>query len=242
MKRVLSSVGIGSANVDTILPKTSLEPGETVEATVEIEGGSAEQEIEHMYFALMTRYRTEDGYSQAVIDKFRVGDNFTIDEGEHREETVEVTVPYGTPLTMGNVKVWLKTGLDIDWAVDPKDTDHIEVRPDERMQALFDAVEDLGFSFYSAEVEKAPFGRSQPYAQEFEFKPRGGEFRGKLDELEVICAPTRESVTVYLEIDRRGGVLSEWADTDESKASFTFSEPDRDAIRDELESIVRRHA
>ncbi|WP_435363909.1 sporulation protein [Haloarchaeobius sp. DYHT-AS-18] len=242
MKRVLSSVGIGSANVDTIFPKTSLTPGETVEATVEVEGGSAEQEIENMYFALMTRYRTEDGYSQAVIDKFQVGQNFTIGEGERREETVDITVPYGTPLTMGNVKVWLKTGLDIDWAVDPKDTDHIEVRPDERMQALFDAVEALGFSFYSAEVEKAPFGRTQPYAQEFEFKPQSGEFRGKLDELEVICVPGQDSVTVMLEIDRRGGVLSEWADTDESKARFTFSEPDRDSIRDQLETIVRQHA
>ncbi|WP_439026417.1 sporulation protein [Haloarchaeobius sp. DT45] len=242
MKRVLSSVGIGSANVDTILPKTSLTPGETVEATVEIEGGSTEQDIENMYFAMMTRYRTEDGYSQAVIDKFRVGQNFTIDEDEHREETVDITVPYGTPLTMGNVKVWLKTGLDIDWAVDPKDTDHIEVRPDERMQALFDAVEDLGFSFYSAEVEKAPFGRTQPYAQEFEFKPRGGEFRGKLDELEVICAPGPDSVKVLLEIDRRGSLLSEWAETDESKTSFTFSDPNRNAIRDKLETIVRRHA
>jgi sporulation-control protein len=242
MKRVLSSVGIGSANVDTILPKTSLHPGETVEATVEIEGGSTEQEIDSIYFALMTRFRTEDGYKQAVIDKFHVAEAFTIDSGERREFPVDITVPYSTPLTMGGVKVWLKTGLDIDWAVDPKDTDHIEVKPDDRMGALFDAVESLGFGFYSAEVEKAPFGRSQPFVQEFEFKPRSGRFRGQFDELEVICAPSDDSVRVMLEIDRRGGLLSEWAGTDETKTNLTVTDGNSAAIQDELETLMERHS
>ncbi|WP_435332745.1 sporulation protein [Haloarchaeobius sp. TZWWS8] len=242
MKKILSSVGIGSASVDTILPKTTLHPGETVEATVEIAGGSSEQEIDDIYFALMTRYRTEDGYRDAVLDKFRVGENFTIGEGERREETVEITIPYSAPLTMGNVKVWVKTGLDIDWAVDPKDTDHVDVRADDRMRALFDAVEELGFSFYSAEVEKAPFGHSQPFVQEFEFKPRGGEFRGELDELELICAPGPDAVDVIVEVDRRGGLLSEWAETDESRDRLHITTADSARIRGNLESLVRKHA
>ncbi|WP_435358354.1 sporulation protein [Haloarchaeobius sp. DFWS5] len=242
MKKILSSVGIGAANVDTILPKTTVNPGETVEATVEIEGGSTEQEIDDIYFALMTRYKTDDGYRDAVIDKFHVGHDFTIGEGERREETVDIRVPYSTPVTMGNVKVWLKTGLDIDWAVDPKDTDYIDVQPGDRMNTLFDAVEGLGFSFYKADVEKASFGHSQPFIQEFEFKPRGGEFRGKLDELEVICSPSQNAVQVYLEIDRRGGLLSEWADTDESRAGMTVTGTNREKVQHELERIVRQHA
>ncbi|WP_435349686.1 sporulation protein [Haloarchaeobius sp. HRN-SO-5] len=242
MKRVLSSIGIGSATVDTVLPKTSFTPGETVEATVEIEGGSSEQDIEQINFAMMTRYRTEDGYEKAVIERFGVGENFTIDEGEHRSVPVEVTVPYGTPLTMGSVKVWLKTGLDIDWALDPKDTDHVEVTPDARMSALFDAVEDLGFVFHSTEVERASFGHSHPFVQEFEFKPRSGPFTGALDELEVICAPSENAVEAYLEIDRRGGLLSEMTDTDESRARLTVDGTDTDAIRSELRTLVERHA
>ena len=242
MKRVLSSVGIGSATVDTILPDSSFVPGETVEATVEVEGGSSEQEIEQLNFAFVTRYRGEEGYEQSVFERFTVADSFTIGEGERREIPVEFTVPYGTPLTRGGVKVWLKTGLDIDWALDPKDKDHIEVQPDERMAALFEAVEDLGFGFHSSEVERTRFGHSHPFAQEFEFRPRSGPFTGDLDELELICAPTAEEVQVHLEIDRRGGLLSEMAEADESRDSFRFDDSDTDSIRSELRRRIEHHA
>ncbi|WP_458186798.1 sporulation protein [Haladaptatus sp. NG-WS-4] len=39
MKRILSRVGIGAARVDTVLPKTTLTAGESVEVEVHVEGG-----------------------------------------------------------------------------------------------------------------------------------------------------------------------------------------------------------
>jgi sporulation-control protein len=241
MKRVLSSVGIGSATVDTVLPDGSFVPGETVEATVEVEGGSSEQEIEQLNFAFVTRYRGEEGYEQSVFERFGVAEPFTIGAGDRREIPIEFTVPYGTPLTKGGVTVWLKTGLDIDWALDPTDKDHVEVQPDERMAALFEAVEDLGFGFHSSEVERTRFGHSHPFAQEFEFRPRSGPFARDLDELELVCAPTADAVQVHLEIDRRGGLLSEMADTDESRDDFRFDGTDTDSIRSELRRRIEHH-
>lgn len=45
MKKILASIGIGSATVDTVLPSTTVTPGETVDAEINISGGSAEQDI-----------------------------------------------------------------------------------------------------------------------------------------------------------------------------------------------------
>jgi len=122
MKRVLTSLGIGAATVDTVLP-TTLTAGESVDARVDVTGGNDSQEVDGIYFALETRYETDDSTGTAKIDTFRLADPFTIEPDEERSFTVSVDVPYHTPVTLGKTKVWLDTGLDIDWAVDPDDRD-----------------------------------------------------------------------------------------------------------------------
>lgn len=119
MNRLLSSIGIGAATVDTLLPKTEFTPGETVEATVEMTGGNAEQEIDGLYFALLTRVDDE----HVVVDQDEITESVSLAPGETRTLTTEVTVPPRTPVTEGECRVWLKTGLDISWAVDPNDED-----------------------------------------------------------------------------------------------------------------------
>lgn len=89
MRRVLSSIGIGSATVDTILPRTELHPGDTVE----------------------------------------IPGSFTLAPEESRTARTDVTLPPWTPITRGDQAVWLRTVLDIEWAVDPSDEDAIDVVP-----------------------------------------------------------------------------------------------------------------
>ncbi|MGR5488610.1 sporulation protein, partial [Vibrio alfacsensis] len=55
---------------------------------------------------------------------------FTIEPGETRDFEVELDVPWNTPVTIGDSKVWLETGLDIALAADPTDKDMLTVRPD----------------------------------------------------------------------------------------------------------------
>jgi sporulation-control protein len=48
MKKVLASIGIGAATVDTVLPSQTVTPGETVPADVHITGGDVEQDsVDH---------------------------------------------------------------------------------------------------------------------------------------------------------------------------------------------------
>lgn len=245
MKRILASVGIGNASVDTVLPSTTVTPGESVEAEIHITGGSVEQDVRAIDLELETRYATEDGYTEVTIDKLRLSDGLTIqpDQDEVRSTTIEI--PYETPVTLGSVEVWVETELEIDMAVDPEDTDYLDVQPTPRMQTVFDAAEELGFTFRSATCEADPYGRytsGRRFVQEFEFRPQGGQFAGDLDEIELVFAPTADELTVFLEVDRRGGLLSELADTDERKTQFTVRDENQSQVTEKLRRTIEKHA
>ncbi|WP_323677184.1 sporulation protein [Halorubellus sp. PRR65] len=241
MKRILSSVGIGSATVDTVLPRTTLRPGETVAATVDVEGGSTEQEIDRVDFAFVTRYRDDEGYESTVLGTSTLRESFTVGEGERREFSVDLEVPRSTPVTRGGPTVHLKTGLDIDWAVDPTDEDPIEVEPTERMQAVFDAADALGLSFSTSECQRAAWGTSQPFLQEFEFRARSGPYASDLDEIELVFVPGGDALTVQAEVDRRGGLLAEMAETDERRARFDLATADAEDAERKLADTIERN-
>lgn len=244
MKNVLASIGIGNASVDTVLPSPTVTPGETIDAEVHIEGGSSEQEVGAIRFELETRYRTEDGHAEVDIHQFTLTEDLTIEPDQEETFPVQIEIPYGTPVTEGNVDVWVETELDIDWAVDPEDKDYLDVQPTPRLQAAFDALSDLGFSLRSTECESDlhnRYSRSQSFIQEFEFVAQSGPFRGDVDEVELVAQETADALTLFVEIDRRGGLLSELADMDESKTSLTIEEADSEQIQSELRDILAEH-
>lgn len=241
MKKVLASIGIGNATVDTVLPSETVRPGETLDAEVHIAGGDVEQEVGTIRFELETRYLTDDGYQETDIDRFTLTDGLTIEPGQEETRPVTIDIPYSTPITLGQIDVWVETELDIDLAVDPEDKDYLEVKPTPRLQAVFDAMDDLGLSLRTAECEADPYGRyasRQRFIQEFEFRANSGPFHGSLDEIELVALPDRESLTVFLEVDRRGGLLSEMAETDERKTSLTIDSTDVGQIREELQTTI----
>ncbi|WP_254535975.1 sporulation protein [Halomarina litorea] len=245
MKKILASIGIGNATVDTVLPSETVRPGESVDAEVHITGGNAAQEVGAIRLELETRFLTEDGHREVDIDRFTIAEGLTIEPGQEETRSVTIDVPYETPVTVGNVSVWVETELDIDLAVDPEDKDYLDVRPTPRLQAVFDAMEELGFTIKSAECEADPYGRyttGRRFVQEFEFRPTSGRFRGTLDEIELVARPGPDELVLFVEVDRRGGLLSELAETDESRVQTTITSTDVSRVRDELESLIGQYA
>ncbi|HMB50349.1 MAG TPA: sporulation protein [Natronoarchaeum rubrum] len=245
MKNVLASIGIGNASVDTVLPSETVRPGETVDADVNITGGNVEQEVGTIRFEVETRYRTDDGYREVDVDRFTLADGLTIEPDQEETRQVSIDIPYGTPVTVGGIDVWIETELDIDLAVDPEDKDYLDVQPTPRLQTVFDAMDELGFSFWTAECEADPYGRytaGGSFIQEFEFRVQSGPFRDALDEVELVAQPGPDQLDLFLEIDRRGGLLSEMADTDESKTRLSIQSTDVAQVRDDLKRELERHS
>jgi sporulation-control protein len=242
MRKVLASVGIGNASVNTVLPSETVRPGESVEAEVRTEGGDADQEVRRIELAVKTRYRTGEGHKRGTVGRMHLTDGFTASAGESRVETATLEIPWDTPVTVDGIEVWVETELDVT-GVDPEDRDHLEIRPTPRFQAVLDAMEGLGFSVHGSKCLMDPHGRfGGGVVQEFELRPGGGPFDGALDEVELVPRETAGKLTLFVEVDRRGGLLGETTGTDESHASLTVTSDDVGAIREELRRTIERYA
>ncbi|MEC8208144.1 MAG: sporulation protein, partial [Pseudomonadota bacterium] len=201
-KKILASVGIGAAKVDTVLETEHLQPGQKFNAVIVIKGGDVDQEISGLDLALMTRVKVEsdDGeyFTNHVIEKWRITDIGMIAAGAEKHIPFEARLHSETPITEINAgynqsHVWLETGLDIDLALDPTDRDALHIYPNDAVSTLMEAMNRLGFSLVKADVEKgylkAPTFQSHSGCyQELEYRPNSRSLFG-LQEIELSFVP-----------------------------------------------------
>jgi sporulation-control protein len=208
-RKLLSSIGIGGAKVDTRLAAETFVPGEPVSGEVYIVGGDNAQEFERIYLSVVASYRHEDvthSYDLASYDVVR--ERISVGPGENRTVPFSFTLPYATPLSLGHGRVYLKTGLDIAGAIDPSDTDEIRVVPHPLQQVVLDAAASLGFRLYQVENEYNPRkGAPHPFVQQLEFRPHG-RYAGHVEELELIFKLGEDALEVLVELDRRARSLT----------------------------------
>ncbi len=251
--RLLSSIGVGAATVDTRLERDELVPGEEVRGVVEVKGGSSEQEVNGIRLEVQTYYKREAGDNTVTetgtIERFPVSGRRTIEANSQEEIPFNFLLPYDTPLTLGRSAVWLRTALDVRMAFDPSDSDVVTVQPNHTMRFILDSMKRLGFHIREAENEELPhrLRRRLPFGQELEFVAGSGEFRGRFDEVELLMFPSEDWVDLILQIDRRarglGSFLSEAMGTDESYASLTVPESATPSeIREALAQTIRERA
>lgn len=237
MGRVLSHIGIGGAAVDTILPDTDLAPGETVELTVQLEGADTDHEIQGISLTLLTDVEGDDH----TLAEYRLGEPFTLAAEESQTRTADITLPRSTPVTLGSQEVWLETGLDIDWAVDPTDRDAVEVVPDDHLAALFEALEELGFTREAVGTARTDWLDSREFAQTFAFEPEPERWPD-LDGLTLMPVLRGEDVRVFLEIDEDEDAehLTD-QDYDVQEVTLTLETTHVDMVRRRLKSTIDQH-
>ncbi len=237
--RLLSSIGIGAATVDTKLEKSEFVPGEEVRGVVEIKGGGQEQMVDGIYISVKTRFSRTAGSDKALgtVERFPVAPRLTVQPGSREEVSFSFRLPYDTPLSIGRSEVWIETGLDVKSAFDPSDKDRITVRPNRWIQTVLDAIERLGFDLRQAENETLPdrFQRRLTFGQEFEFVPRRGEFSGRLGELELVMFPSEGQIDLIMQVDRRGF-------GGESHAQLMVSESETSQVAETLAQVIRQHS
>ncbi|RJE88758.1 sporulation protein SpoOM [Paenibacillus sp. 1011MAR3C5] len=255
--RMMASVGIGSAKLDTLLEKTAYYPGEEVRGVVRIQGGAVGQRIEGIDLTIMTTYLKEINDSKipqnVQLGTVRVSPPIDVQPNAALELPFSFYLASNTPLTMGRSSVWIKTTADIRSAVDPTDNDRIEVVPTPAMRAVMQAIELLGFRMREAETLYAPRlgGQHSPFVQEFEWVPYSGAYRGRLDELEVVFLRNQPSeLELLLQIDRRAtslfGMFAEAMDMDESFVRVTVTNADAQRgpqhVASLLDQVISRYA
>ncbi|MEZ8100996.1 sporulation protein [Vibrio bivalvicida] len=185
--KLKASLGIGAAKVDTVLESLSVFQGETLRGNVHIQGGDVEQQIDAINLKLCTEMKVESdestSYQDFVLAKLEAVQPFVIQPNETKQVPFELSLDDETPITALNAAknqchVWLATTLDIDFAIDPKDRDFVEVKPLPVVAKVLSAIEQAGFGMVKADVEKGflrggNFSSKSGCYQEIEFRNNG---------------------------------------------------------------------
>jgi sporulation-control protein len=122
-------------------------------------------------------HRVDDSYpTHYVLWETEFRDGLTVEAGVDRTLDVPpIQVPHATPVTMGEVEVWIQTGLDIEWAIDPSDEDQLDVVPGPQLRGVLEAMGELGFTLQSVSNEETETSHtSAPFVQRFAYESTDG--------------------------------------------------------------------
>ena len=214
LKKVLASIGIGGAKVDTIINTDKIVQGGKINGTIQMFGGSVEQEINQISLNLMTKVKQEceDSYvyRSYIIESFFVNSKFVLKPNEKLEKTFEFDLHPETPITAfekwTESKVWLETSLGIDFAYDPTDKDYLSILPGSVAKHILDFMKNQNFKLAKADVESGylrsrQFKSRSGFYQEIEFVPKGFGFFG-VKEIELSIIQDTNQTQVFIELDK----------------------------------------
>jgi len=218
LRKLLASVGIGKAKVDTILLVDQLRAGDSFDVEVVIKGGDVEQELNGIELAIMASAKAEANMGEdeveynksVVLQHWQQALDVTIQPEEVITRQFTLTLHPETPATQlfGQQisKVWLQTGLDIKAGIDGSDKDALAILPSQTQLAVLDCIEQSGFSLYKVDIEAGGvrannFQSHLPCYQEYEFKPNSRSLFGAR-EIEVTFVDNGAETGVLIEIDR----------------------------------------
>ncbi|WP_432138332.1 sporulation protein [Streptomyces sp. bgisy154] len=249
-KRLLGSLGVGGPTVDTVLEPGAARPGGTLTGRIDLKGGDADFDIEHIALELVARVEAEheDGEAEGVVafDRFTVGGGFRLAAGEPHSVPFTVTLPWETPITelygqgLGIV-LGVRTELAVAGARDKGDLDQLNIAPLPVQEAILEAFGQLGFGFRSADLEYGRIGgtgQQLPFYQEIELTP-APQYAYQINEVELTFLAGPAGVEVVLEADRRGGLFSSGHD---ALTRFTVGHHDVRDWNAEVDEWIRRLA
>ncbi|TQN32809.1 sporulation-control protein [Haloactinospora alba] len=224
MKRILASLGLGNASVETVLRDPNTVPGGVLQGDVYINGGSVDQHIQELTVGLQARAEVEHGdaeHSQNLeFARARIGGELQLQADAHVHVPFELPVPWEAPLTayrgqhLTGMHVGLNTQLHVAGGVDPGDLDPVSVHAMETQTIILDAVSMLGFRFMKADCERGRIrdtSQKLPFYQEVEYRAPSG-YAG-LNELEVTFITDERACDLILELDKKGGLFTEGRDS-----------------------------
>jgi sporulation-control protein len=222
-KKVLASMQIGSAKVDAVLDKTVFRQEEEIEGLIEIEGGDVEQEIKEIHLQLLVDI-VGDQQLPLVWQEQKIDSIGMIAPYEKRSIPFTFPLADTVPITTPNYKIFLRTELAIDYAIDPKDRDAIEVKPHPYLELAIETLKrlDLELSYVGHTTEYADDKKVRicPFHQEFIFS-----LPGQYDFLSDVTLVNFGGGAFALELHKQRDEQNQAVD-DRRRVTFTVGEED----------------
>ncbi|MEV1287037.1 sporulation protein [Micromonospora sp. NPDC049679] len=250
-KRMMQALGVGGPSVETVLANPDARPGGHLEGQVHVVGGDHPVEIEYVALGLVTRVEVESGDSEydttQEFGRQRLTSPFRLESGARHDIPFRFEVPFETPITdlygqhLRGMTMGLRTELEVARAVDKSDLDAVAVHPVPAQERILDALVRLGFRFTRADVERGRIHGVQqtlPFYQEIEFYP-APQYARAINQLELTFVGTPQQLQVVLEIDKRGGLLTEGRDAF-GRFTVDYAEAERTDWTAQLDGWLRQ--
>jgi sporulation-control protein len=236
-KKILHKLGIGSAEVNLVLHNEHVRVGDEVTGVLIVKGGNADTQVDAIRVELEQRALVEkDDHTHElhnVVHAVTVATGLIVKPGEERTFPFRFEVP-GVPQSSRFVRYGFNTRLDIPGAVDKHDFDEVIIYPSVPLAVLQEAIQSLGFA------ETYESGMYDGRVQEFEYKPHGGPFYGRLSEFEAIFWHEETGIRLYAELDRKArGILGVFGAEFEQRASTLIPYEDLESVDTAAEAIAR---
>jgi len=246
LKSFLRAFGVGGPTIDAVLDTDRVMAGGPLSGTLHIRGGDASQVAAQATLELVARVEKKMGDEEYQTDEVIAGVQLPgpIQLGRDHSLPFRMDLPVHTPVTSlgGRNFVWLRSGLDVPWAMDPSDKDALQVYPNPPQANVLQAMESLGFRLYKVDIDARSSWFGRKWVQEFEFKP-AGYGRARYDEVEVVFEGQRgDQLDLMLQLDRSargfGGFLMEMSGTDESWQRITVDGSSPQAAAASLSRVI----
>jgi sporulation-control protein len=201
--RRLLALGV---DIDTILFDSQVVPGGDLVGDVRLIGGPVDHRVEGITLALIAgEWASGQGTRQDEFHRVSVSGPFTLPAQNRYVVPFRVPMPWETPLSEVNGQpiedqfIRVRTELALAGAVDKGDTDPLTVRALPAQQRIIDALANLGFHYFFADIERGTLkGSALPIYQEIEFRPPP-RYESQMRELELTFIAGPSSVDVIME-------------------------------------------
>ncbi len=175
-EKILSSIGIGCAKVNTILLNEDVQLGDTLKGEVHIFGGKVDQHISEININLYTDYYKDSDDSEfhdvrKVFYEKVVATDVYIKAGIDEIIPFEFVIPFDCPVSLkAQQGIFLETDLAIDRAIDQHDLDPVVVK-DSNIEKFNVLIESTGFN-HTSQSGKGFFefdseNKKKSYVQQF---------------------------------------------------------------------------
>lgn len=233
LKKFLSKLGIGSANINLVLPQSKARLGESIRGEFLIEGGAVEQHINKIDVELRLTLHQNGQVQTQTVAVIPVASAFALQAGEKKTLPFAYELPYTLPISRNGVRYAFVTRLDIAGGLDHLDEDAIDILPPLCLEKLFVAFEKLGFR------EKTTSGELQPYGQQFAFFPTE-PFQRTVQEVELLASLEKEGLRLFLEVDVYAGAFGLREQELKREVFFTHEQlRDVTALAEQLRAIIQ---
>lgn len=246
LKKLLASIRIGGAKIDTTLEKEEYRQGEIVHGRVVIQGGAVQQEINHMVFQIKIRLRARgeglSGIQDFIWHKHELTDRIVIEPREEKEIPFSFQLPEVTPISFPydghfhytkpklapyRFQAYIQTGVDIEDSIDPSDHDEIQVAPHPHVEQTLRIMHRMGFSVFSLEPNGVSYPTDRAFYQEFLFRiPE--LYKSWLEEVSLAYLGKGHFVLTLDPHNHSTDSIMNMFDLDEKKIRFTVIDDDLD--------------